>query len=210
MSETVYSFAISTDTMNGALDAGALDFQIRRSPVLIMSGALMFVSQDGPDAMSVAYSDALDANDEATLNAIVAAHDGAAVPTTTLIQTAHVTSQADVTSTSWKDIGGVVTRPEVFGPLPELVARLSFAILVPGQGVELRFTERNEDASEAVLGSWTEPDSAAAWRFVELDTTTAPSPGVHEYVLQARLAVGGQNGELRSVSLSLIRVEGAP
>lgn len=203
MPETIYTHSVATDTPNGKVDVATLDYELRRLDPPIVSAALCYVAQDGDD-INCCYEDALDAGDQTALASAIGVHAGDPLPQSHVIASAHVVSADTVSGTVWADVGGVVTRPEAFAPLPELSARVTMAIQVPSQAMDLRLIERDEDQTEREMGSWNELDTAGGWRFVQYDVTGA-TPGTHEYVLQAKLSAGGSNGEVRSCSFSLIR-----
>lgn len=206
MPETVYTYSIASDTAAGLLNIPALDYQIRHANPGIVSGALVLIAQD-EDALELTFTEAIDAGDKTRLDGLVAVHDGQSVPVSVVMHSAHIINQKTITGTVWEDLGGAVTRPEVFAPLPQLSARLAFAVNVPAQGLDLRFLERDEDGTERELATWNETDTAGGWRFLELDAAGA-TPGTHEYVAQARLPSAGPNAEIRSTSLSLIKTVG--
>lgn len=70
----LYSYAISTDTLNGAVASSKLSNEIQASSIVValegVSSALL------TDTLSIEFKATLSTNDQATLNAVVAAHDG--------------------------------------------------------------------------------------------------------------------------------------
>jgi len=75
MSATKYTYTISTATANGIVDATALAEQIQASAIVT---ALDYINTSG-DTLDIWFKDGLSEGDEATLTALVTAHDGTPV-----------------------------------------------------------------------------------------------------------------------------------
>jgi hypothetical protein len=71
-----YNFSIANDTANAALVAGKLAGEITNSSI---SAALDSVSANG-DAITIAFSSSLSAEEQTTLAAVLSAHDGEPIP----------------------------------------------------------------------------------------------------------------------------------
>jgi hypothetical protein len=72
MAETKYTYAVSTDTANGVIDAYALEVSIRDSAIVT---SLNRVDVDN-DTLDIWFNDILSAGDQTLLTAEVSAHDG--------------------------------------------------------------------------------------------------------------------------------------
>lgn len=71
---TVYTFTISTDTLNAKVNSDSLNIEIRASSIIT---SLDYITTEG-DTLNIRFKDALSSEDQASLSSIVAAHTGAA------------------------------------------------------------------------------------------------------------------------------------
>lgn len=76
MAQTKYTYSIATDTANGFANINTLDKEIRNSAIVT---ALDYISMMG-DVLDVYMKDALSAGDETTLDGLISAHTGEALP----------------------------------------------------------------------------------------------------------------------------------
>jgi hypothetical protein len=81
MAQTTYTYSIANDTLNGKVQGGDLDDQIRASAIVT---ALAFVNtgHSAADNIDIVFKAAISAGDETILDGLVAAHDGVVVKPT--------------------------------------------------------------------------------------------------------------------------------
>jgi hypothetical protein len=90
-----YNFSITNDTENAALVAGKLAGEITNSSI---TAALDSVSANG-DAITIAFSSSLSAEEQTTLAAVLASHDGIPIPESAEPQEVTVTQLTDFDDT---------------------------------------------------------------------------------------------------------------
>lgn len=91
MAATTYTYSISADTLNGKVQGGDLDDQVRASPIVT---ALDFINtgMSAADNIDIVFKDAISAGDETILDGLVAAHDGVKKAP---VQTVHLDAAAE-------------------------------------------------------------------------------------------------------------------
>jgi hypothetical protein len=78
MAETNYDYSIANDTLNGKVAPDKLRDQIQDSTIVTALAGI--ITDQAADLLRIIFKDALDAEDQITLTAVVAAHDGVPYP----------------------------------------------------------------------------------------------------------------------------------
>lgn len=149
----------------------------------------------------------LPAEQEANLDAVVAAHDGVERIVDFVAASEAIGLELQITEdATWQMLGGVVTNPLFFIPnSEEVIGRIVGQVKTQGVGVEIRLVE---DGTEVQLNSnvFQAPDTAGAWQSFKFQTDTPPqSQDETLYRLEGRLN-GATSASLRFTSMTLLRV----
>jgi hypothetical protein len=165
--------------------------------------ALDGVSQD-EDAATVTFHfpTALAGGEKTALDALVAAHDGAA-PTQLKFHAASKLIEGELTVTqdaTWQTLGGVVTTPDFFmATLAAGLGRIVGSYKSVGTAPEIRIIE--DDTT--TLCTFSAVATADVWTMMQFFTTTPPTAGTHEYKIEGRLN-GATSMSVRFTSMSLL------
>ena len=149
------------------------------------------------------FASELSTEEQSALDAVVAAHSGAPIPTyifhasSTLCEGEH-----EITDAEWIILGGVVTTPSFFmADLSKSLARVVGSFKTVGESVELRVCEDG-----VPMGTPHDLDASAdVWATMQWYISGTPSEGTHEYTLEGRL-VTATSAAVRFVSMSLLGV----
>jgi hypothetical protein len=203
-----YDYA-HTDFANDIFNEDALEQQVAADAGITteLSGVKSAEGVDengeptGTFTVSFIFPTDLAAGEQTALDALVAAHDGSP-PTLCKFHASStiIHDEKNITDPDWAVLGGVVTTPQFFCPtLVGIKARIVGSYKTNGAGAEIRIME--DELTE--LGSFALPDSSQAWAQMQWFTTTPPSPGTHEYTLEAKLN-GASAATVRFISMSLL------
>lgn len=209
---TQYNYNV-TDTLYNTLNESALDAELRADPTLAALPEEMHGVVRLNGTFDVYWSAPISGAGEAAMDAVVAAHTGAAVQRySCLAHLAVVPGSHTVTQdASWEVCGGVCDRVEDYGSDPTLITeRIMFSYkATEGAGSEqpiLRFVETLGDGTTpiAITQEISLPDTGGAWVTTEVTTTVARRPGLNQYALEARLA-GAVSLDVRFAALWVCR-----
>lgn len=205
------------DTANDAVNVSVLQTQLAVAGVPADDGiALDNVTSLGGGAytggqMMIMFSSTLSGGQIATVDATIAAHVGAPVPSYALrAETRVVGSEVAIVSSGWADIteSGVVLSPDLLGSLDDLVGIVNGESKADGAGAEIRIVEDPGPSQRVISASIALPNTGAAWGFIPLSVTNDSfDPGRHTYMLQGRLN-GATSASIRFVSLALAEESG--
>jgi hypothetical protein len=199
-----YSYEFS-EFPNDVVDEHRLKLEVEAtiSPPPALEGVTSRQPEGGTATAQIRFAAELDAAQKAALDAVVAAHSGAAVPTPVFRASSTLvgTEQEIVAVGGFEVLAGVVTTPDFFSSnLAALVSRIVGEFKAVGSGAELRVVE--DDGT--VLGNFA-LDPAADWTKMQWFTSTAPSSGTHHYTLEGRLN-GATSARVRYVSMTLLEM----
>lgn len=206
MPVTKYQYTISTDTATGKVYPDQLQYEIAVSiPAVAVDHIDVGIE---PDKLDIYMSDALDAAQQATLTATVAAHLGYGVVAdlkgTTLMASSEL---AVVEDANWQHIGGVVTTPHFFeADVTKIISRIIGEY--NGDGGQVRFVENLDGVGdeEKVNPFYEFADSAGQWKRFKVDSNVVPRDGVRNvYELLCRRN-GAAALSIRHVTVSMIVV----
>lgn len=162
----------------------------------------------GASQVIIEFSPDLPAEQEANLDAAVAAHDGVRAIVEFIAASEAVNTEKAITQDqTWEVLGGVVTNPLFFIHDPnQVVARVVGQLKTVGVGMEMRLVE---NSGEKVLTSavFQAPDSADAWQEFKFQTDVPPDSQTETlYRLEGRLN-GATSASIRFTAMTLLRVE---
>lgn len=197
-----YSYTISTDTANAAVDIPTLTQEILGA-ALPQPPAFGGVSVSG-DALAVMFDPALTAGEETTLGTTVSAHQGAVDPSLEASMTGPWTASSDgsaaTSSTSFVDVGDTIT---VY-PLKDdsrYMVRFAMEVNMSGSGeMEYRLVVDEGTGGELVTN---EAESRSAWwSTISGQAEITLDSSQHTIKMQAR-----NRQALGSVSARRIRID---
>ncbi len=145
--------------------------------------------------------------EQSAASATVAAHVTTAMAFRLHAPATIVPGEVAVTATVglWQVLGGVVTRPDFFGPLANLFGRCVLEYRSTGGTLKMRLVERKPGSTEVVVSA--DPkvlaDTGGLWTVARFDTITALRANTNVYRLEAQLN-GAVSADVRFVSLSLL------
>ena len=200
-----YSYEL-TEFPNDLVDETRLKLEVEATiPTADLVRVSAYVPEDPAVASTVAvvFATELAGAEKATLDAVVAAHSGAPVPTpvfrasSTLVEL----EKELVAVGGFEVLAGIVTTPSFFAAdLSTLVSRIVGSYRAAGEGAELRVVENGG----TVIGTFALAE-AADWTKMQWFTSTPPGEGTHEYTLEGRLN-GATSAWIRFVSMSLLEM----
>ena len=213
-----YTYTISTQTLNGAVNAYKLFLECAGAGLPVSDVTTILTS----DQVVISTTATLDAGQVTTLDAVVAAHDGAAVPVpinhaSVLIEPKEIS----ITNASFPaspdgnpagQLGMVTSKPEFFGDIANFIGQVLGTVNViegaSGEQPQIRILERNTatGVENVVLG----PVSLAATSGFALLNVVSPVPGAlgtsyNEYIVQACLN-GANQLFVRGITCSIVEL----
>lgn len=208
---TKYQYTISTQTANGKVNGNQLAYEIG---VALPPPAPAIDPADGintdiePDKLDIYMSAALDAGQQATLTATVAAHQGTGYVATMQGTLPLVNGEQAVTSDlAWEVIEGVKTTPGFFSDdLNQIIARVVGEHRGDGGQLSIMETVDGEGTEEKTSPPFDFPDTGGAWQTFKVDSNIPPRAGLRNlYRTDCRLN-GAASLELRYTTISMIKV----
>jgi len=183
-----YNFSKANDTLNGTVDPAKLWQQI----IAQAYGKTLLNVGDDADNLEVKFDADLIAAEKTSLDGILSAHDGLPLTKYTFISSQSMV-QAQVSVTDNATFGNygipVPTKPESFGPLNLVKARVTADLKTDGTGSEIRITEMNIDGTfnkSLSVSAYSIGDTSNVWTRIKFWTDVDPSAGDWTYCLQAR------------------------
>lgn len=147
----------------------------------------------------------LSSSEQTALDALVAAHTGAAPLEVkwhaSSVLTDHEESITD-TDPGWTELGGAVTTPSFFTPnVAACKGRVVGLCKTNGTGVKLRLRENSTTPSSAQEL----PDTGGVWQPMQWFSPDAPTEGTHQYTLEGQLPTSGATeAAVKYVAVSLL------
>jgi hypothetical protein len=206
MALTEYDYH-STDFPNQKCNLDSLELEIAAK---ITAGDIVGVlnhidkhDQPPPDDLCcIWFDDALDAASKAELDAVVAAHQGNPPLQVQYHATASLVEEKAILDTQdWDYLASAVTHPQFFVPdLSKFIGKVVGACKTNGLGSELRVLE---DSATHIMGSFALPDTGGEWAQFQFYSTSIPTVGSHEYIIEGRLD-GATSAEIRGTSMTIL------
>ena len=176
-----YVYSISTDTLNGVVAASALDKQIRADTSVPIE--LVGVTVLG-DILTIEFQASLDAGQQTALTAVVAAHDGVALPKLDLARRSDgvlrvVQEPSNYTNLMQiKGFGFTATGPANQGEVPKVTEYdIDLTQMLDIQGIHSLWVvggNQHEDDFVSVLLIFPAGESLATWTALELGAENWP------------------------------------
>lgn len=107
----------------------------------------------------------------------------------------------------WQLLGGVVTRPDFFGPVANQFGRVIFQYRSTGGPLRMRLVEEKAGAADVVITANPKvlADTVGVWTVQRMDTIVPFRFNTNAYRLEAQRGVGAVSADVRFVSMSLLR-----
>jgi hypothetical protein len=156
----------------------------------------------GDFVVSFSFDGDLSVDEKTALDTLVANHDGQPPISYKYHATSSlVEAKAIVESAEWGYMASAVTTPDFFiANLAMFIGRVIGSYRAVGTGAELRVLEDDEDR---ILGSFSMADTVGEWSTMQFFSSTPPTHGTHEYILQGRLN-GATEAEIRGTSMTIL------
>jgi len=216
MPPTVYNYTISTAFPNQKVYIPSLESQIRAAlpapaPQLDPSAGGIGANVTALDNCDIWFDAALDVAQEASLDAVVAAHTGIGVVatmfgTTEIANLPHAITE--VGPVDWEAIGGVVTTPSFFNPdMSQLMGRVLGKIRTDGPGAKIKICETTDLGVKNDISPVLDlPDTGGTWQTFRLDTNQPPADSTwNEYKLVGQTG-GVVTVEFQFTTFSMLQV----
>lgn len=197
-----YTYSVSGDFPNQKVNDDALTLEINGSA--ISSAALSYITIHDNEC-DIWFDGELSAEDQTTLDGVVAAHQGvqplAVRFLASSVLTDHETTVTD-TAPGWTELGGAVTTPSFFSSnLPFCKGRVVGQYKTNGEGAKIRLREGDAIPTEDT----TLPDSGGEWANMQWYPADAPTEGTHAYTLEGQLPTSGATAmSVKYVAVSLL------
>jgi hypothetical protein len=159
----------------------------------------------GSITVYVGFASTLSSGEEAALDALAAAHTGAAPMVVTWHASSVLTdAEKSITDTDpdWTELGGAVTTPDFFtSNVAACKGRVVGMVKSNGTGAKLRLKEDSTTPS----GGFDVPDTSGAWQAMQWFSPDAPTSGTHAYMLEGQLPSSGATAvSVKFVAVSLL------
>jgi hypothetical protein len=201
---TDYAYSLADDFPNHKISPDKLATEIRASGSITteFSGA----STVG-DACTLSFAADLSSNEKASLDAIVAAHDGVDITVAYKIAASLIGQSIDIVeSEAWQELGGVSVNVEFYCPeLDKAFAIVEYSAKAVGSSAQLRVIEVDDEGAEVVMSANAPIVASTGWKVSKFQTDHSPAHGDRTYILQGRLN-GATSASIRYTALVLIEV----
>lgn len=202
MALTYYTYSIHDDFPNHAVAPSRLALEIGGTTLVALFGHI----DTAGDSCCLDFSDALDTDEKAMLDGIVAAHTGAPLTHVEFrASTALIGENKDVLSQDWEDVGGVVTNVGFFvKDIANALGRVVGQAKCVGSGAQLRILKQG---GSVLLGPVAIEPTAGAWSVLSVTTSPELPLDAEEklYTVQARLN-GATSLAFRYTSFTLLEI----
>jgi hypothetical protein len=147
----------------------------------------------------------LSAGEQTALDALVAAHTGAA-PTVVKWHASSVLTDhekaIEAVPDAWTELGGAVTTPDFFTPnVSACKGRVVGMCKTNGEGTKVRLKEDDTAPS----GHYVLPDTSGEWQAMQWFSPDPPTAGTHSYTLEGQLPTSGATAaSVKYVAVSLL------